>query len=134
MKHPIARSIFRSTLLSSLFLTFVCACSTFPPAQPAKDLRNIVGKWEGWATHLTTGRFYMNLTVKENGKWEMTTEPPYLNLGRNFSGTVSIREEKFQFRTDTQGLSGTYTIHYFRDKRWLIFTNDDGDIRAELRQ
>lgn len=80
------------------------------------------------------GRFYINLTVKENGKWEMTADPPYLRFGRNFSGTVRIIEEKFKFETDTPGLSGSYTIHYPQDRRWLIFISDDGSTRAELRQ
>jgi len=134
MRKPTVRCLrwYFSTLLTAV--AFVSACTTFPPPQPAEDLKSIAGKWEGWGTNFRAGRFQIKLSVKENGRWEMIIDPPYLTFGRNFTGTAMIREEKFKFETNTPGLSGTYTLHYLEGNRWLLFTSDDDDTRAQLRQ
>ncbi len=133
MRHLFARPFRWGLLVSFAGVASILSCSTFPPPQPAKDVKSIVGKWEGWATSSKVGRFFIKLTVKQDGKWEMNTDPPYSMHGREFSGKATIRDEKFQLTTDIPDLSGTYTLHFYEGKRWLVFRSDDGSNTAELR-
>jgi hypothetical protein len=132
------RSLFTRPFRWGLFIGIlgvasILSCSTLPPPQPAKDIKSIVGKWEGYAESPRVSRFDMKLTVKQDGTWQMITDPAYLQYGREFSGKVSVWDEKFLFNTNTPDLSGTATLHFLEGKRYLVYTNEDGSIKAQLR-
>ncbi len=133
MRHLFTRPFRWGLLVSFLGVASILSCSTLPPPQPAKDVKSIVGKWEGYAESPRVSRFSIKLTVKQDGKWEMITDPAYLTYGREFSGKVTVWDEKFQFNTNIPDLSGTATPHFYQGKRWLVFTSEDGSIKANLR-
>jgi hypothetical protein len=133
MKHFIFPSFFWGILLASLAAISLFSCSTLPPAQPARDVKSIVGKWEGYAKSAKYDRFSIKLVVKENGTWQMAFDPSYATLGRIFSGKARVEDNKFIFNTDTPGLRGACTLHFWGDTRLLIFGSDDGDMQAEFK-
>ncbi len=133
MKSFTLRPIYRAILFTFLVVFSVYACASLPPAREAKEIRTIVGKWEGWAASNKYGKFYIKLTVKEDGKWEMVTDPWYSTLGRNFSGRMTIVGGQYVADTDTPGLSGTYSLYLLKDTRVLMFNSDDGGVQMELR-
>jgi len=47
MREYVTRSISLHALLIALVLVTAFGCATLPPAKPASDLKQIVGKWEG---------------------------------------------------------------------------------------
>ena len=132
MRHLAARPLGRRLLAISLVAASVCACATFPPAQPAKDLKSIVGKWEGKGMSRKYGSFFIVLRIREDGIWQMTTDASYFG-GRQFSGKAWVGEGKFESYSDTPQLRGTYTLHSGEGERWLIFMSEDGETTAELR-
>ena|SRR3972149_4134871 len=131
MKRPTARPISGTTFVISLLLAVIFGCSTLPTAQPAKDLRSIRGKWEGWGTNQTQGRFFITLVIREGGEWQMKTDISVFRAGQ-FSGKAWVADGKFEFFSETPQLRGTYTLHAKEGKRWLVFRSDDGDTTAEL--
>ena len=131
MRHLAARPIGQHLLAISLVAASVFACSTFPPVQPAKDLKSIVGKWEGRGMSRKYGSFFIVLRIQEDGTWQMTTDAAYFG-GRQFSGKAWVGEGKFESYSDTPQLRGTYALHSGEAERWLIFMSDDGDTTAEL--
>ena len=131
MKYPTARYI-RAYLLIILFLlALIFGCSTLPTAQPAKDMKYLSGKWEGWASNPKYGRFFMTLVIRESGEWQLKTDASFFK-GIQFSGKGWIADGKFEVFTENPELRGTYTLHSQGEKRWLDFMSDDTNTRAEL--
>jgi hypothetical protein len=131
MKHLTARRISACPWVILLFLTLFFGCSTLPTVQPAKDVKSIRGKWEGWGENQLYGRFFAALIITEDGEWQMRTDTTIFR-GNEFSGKAWVSEGKFEFFSDTPQLRGTYTLHVKEEKRWLVFRSDDGDTTAEL--
>jgi hypothetical protein len=132
MTHLAVRLVSRHLLAISLVAASVFACSTLPKAQPAKDLKSLAGKWEGWGTNRKYGRFFITLRIKEDGTWAMTTSTSYLG-GTHFSGKASVLEGQLEMFSENPQLRGTYTLHWGETERWLIFKSDDGNTTAELK-
>jgi hypothetical protein len=132
MKYPTARRISAYTLVISLLLALIFACSTLPTAQTAKDLGSIRGKWEGWGTNQKYGRFFVTLTIRESGEWQMKMDTSIIFKGSQFSGKAWVTDGKVEVFTENPQLRGTYTLHAKQDKRWLVFISDDGATTAEL--
>ena len=131
MKYPTPKYI-RAYLLIILFLlALIFGCSTLPSAQPAKDVRSISGKWEGWAANSKYGRFFMTLVIRESGEWQLKTDASFFK-GIQFSGKGWIADGKFEVFTENPELRGTYTLHSQGEKRWLAFMSDDTNTTAEL--
>jgi hypothetical protein len=119
-------------LVISIAVILVSACSTLPPPEEAKDVASIRGRWEGWGSVSPLGPIYIKLSVREGGKWEMTTRPDFSSYGNQFTGRVMVEEGKFAFDTDTPGLSGTSTLYYKEGKRFMLFISNDANTKAEL--
>jgi hypothetical protein len=122
---------FRYSLLVSLVASSLMACATLPPAQPARDVKNIAGKWEGSLTS-RSGNLPITLTIKEDGTWESIV-PALSNPGPRFEGTVAVADGKFRWKSITSGRTGTYTLHEGDGKRVLVTSADDGSSVGELR-
>jgi hypothetical protein len=133
MRHFAVRPFCWAILAISLMVISVYSCASLPPAREAKEIRTIRGKWEGWAASNKYGKLYVRLTVKEDGKWDLVTDPWYSTLGRNFSGRMTIIGGQYVADTDTPGLSGIYSLHLMQDTRILMFKGDDGSVMMELR-
>ena len=131
MKNPVAKYIRKYTLVPWLLLALLLSYSTLPTAQPAKDMKYISGKWEGWGSNPKYGRFFITLVIRENGDWQMKMDVPYFKATQ-FSGKAWLADGKLEVFTENPQLRGAYTLHSKEEKRWLVFLSDDGDTKAEL--
>jgi hypothetical protein len=99
------------------------------PAQPAKDLAQIVGTWEGTLTN--SGQKYpITLKIHANGTWESIVKG--IGTGPNFSGTVRVTDGKFRYHTKENNISGTYTLREGEGKRVLELLNDPRTTSASM--
>jgi len=98
------------------------ACATLPPAQPATDLKQIAGKWEGDGR---CDQFYFSsrLTITQDGRWENIINPPSPRYGPRFVGAVRLSEGTFVWNSETTGATGTYTLHQGGGKTTLVVTS-----------
>ena len=108
----------RLTGLGLLLLGVLIACATtvpLPPAQPARELSSIVGKWVGFVTD-ARGRPYFDatLTINPDGTFEHSV--PALERSPS-AGTVSVVDEKFVWTTTSR--TGSFTLHEGDGKRVL---------------
>ncbi len=133
MKHLVTRHIRWLMVGTSLVLILVFACSTLPPAKEAQDFNSIVGKWEGWGTRGDGIKTFVRLRVLGDGNFQMITTPAYYTYGNSFYGTAMLSEGKFRFDTNIPGLSGNCTLHFWQDAHWLVYSSDDGKLRADLK-
>lgn len=116
-------------MLASLAL----ACASAPQTRRATDIKEIAGKWAGWATGFKSGRYHMKLIIAQDGRWRMLSEHP-LWRGRPVFGTAAVEDDKYRFEAkELEEFSGTYTLQVGKTERWLIFMSDDGSTTAELR-
>ena len=94
-------------------------CAALPPAQPAHDLTNIVGKWEGFVLDARRQPFYPStLTIRPDGTFE--NHVPSLGSQERFVGTVGVIDEQFRWKNATDGRTGVFTLHEGGGKRVLI--------------
>lgn len=121
----------RLPIILSLLTVGLLACATLPPAQPARDVKSIAGKWEG-ALSSRAGNLPITLTIKEDGTWESLV-PALSNPGPRFEGTVAVADGTFRWKSITSGRTGTYTLHEGDGKRVLVTKADDGSSVGELR-
>ena len=105
-------------------------CATLPPAQPARDLKAIAGKWEGTLTTRAGVRFAYTSTISEDGKTE-TIVPGMSNPGPKFAGAVRVEGGKYRWKSETTGRTGTYTLHEGEGRRVLVSQADDGTTTGE---
>ena len=94
-----------------------------PPAQPARDLRAIAGKWEG-AILLRDGTYPATMTIKDDGSWEILA-PALFRPGPRFVGSMKIVGDKYRYASDTTRRTGTYTVHGSGATRMLLGVSDD---------
>jgi len=114
LAKPLAKALVLITVLAS-------GCASLPPAQTAQDLKQIVGKWGGIDGVGT-------MTISETGRYRAVNA-----MGREFVGQVQVSEGRFQFKSETTGLSGTMTLYEGDGTRILRTRTDDGSITAEFR-
>jgi hypothetical protein len=113
--RPFAKAIVVMTVLAS-------GCASLPPVQVAKDLNQIVGKWEGYTGDGTR----LTMTIGENGRYRAVNAS-----GREVVGQVQVSEGRFRFKGETTGLSGTMTLYEGEGRRILRTRTDDASITAE---
>lgn len=105
------------------------ACSSLPPAQPAKDFRQIAGKWEG-RLQVGSGSCPATLSVNPDGRWE-TIVPCMSAPGPRYVGSLAIVGGQFRYKSETTGQSGTFALHEGDGKRVLTTAADNGRSGAE---
>ena len=100
---------------------------------PAKDIKSIIGKWEGYGySTKMSDKFHMGLQVRGDGKWLMSMDTPYLSYGRVQEGVVWVEDDKFIMNCATPGLNGTAELHSSGGTLWLMYRSSDGLMRADL--
>jgi hypothetical protein len=119
----------RGIVLGLIGVVFSSIITGAQPALPATELAGIVGIWEGSLT--TRGQTYpITLTIDDNGTWE--SRVPGVGAGR-FTGTVRRADDgKFRYRTNENGITGTYTLRERDGKRVLELLNDPHTTSATM--
>jgi hypothetical protein len=107
-----------------LAMVVVTGCATLPPAQPAADVKQVVGQWEGTGTS-GAGTFPVKLAVRPDGTYEAFTPS-------RFTGTVTVADKSFRWRSAETARTGTWTLHEGDGRRVLIMKTDDGAITWNL--
>ncbi len=111
----------------------LAGCASLPPAQPARDLAAIAGKWEGAVQPGAGGpALATTLTIKQDGTYESLT-PGASSPGPRLVGSVTAVGGKYRFKSDTTGRTGTYTLHEGDGKRVLVSATDDGTVYVEYK-
>ena len=102
------------------------------PAPAAPDFKAIAGKWQG-TLYFRAGAFPATLTIGEDGRWENFI-PNLSRPGPRFVGSLSVAGGgKFRYRSETTGLTGTWTVQEVNGERVLSSQTDDGTARGEYR-
>jgi hypothetical protein len=130
MRHAMLVFGWRLCLVTTTVL-IVSGCATLPPAQPARDLKAIVGRWEG-TLRLRDGAVYgAKLVITEAGRFETVVDRPIGSLGTSFPGTVKVENGRFRYVSEKTGAVGTMTLHEGEGKRVLTSSNDNGASTAQ---
>jgi hypothetical protein len=108
-----------------LALVVATGCATLPPVQPAMDLKQVVGQWEGTGTSSTVRSFPVKLSVRPDGTYESFTP-------NRFTGTVTVADKQFRWKSTDTGRTGTWTLHEGDGRRVLTMQTDDGSITWNL--
>ena len=102
---------FMGCMLATLLLALtVAGCATLPPTQPARDVRDIAGKWTGIVHRGDGQKLPATLTIQDDGTWEHLI-PALSNPGPRFVGSMTVVDGKHRFKSDTTGNTGTFTLH-----------------------
>src|SRR5262249_8367806 len=118
----------RSIILAPMIM-LAASLAAGQPTQPATELAQIVGTWEGTLTN--RGQQYpITLTIRDDGTWASVV--PGVPTGPNFSGTVRVDSGKFRYRTKENGIEGTYTLREGDGKRALELLNDPRTTSARM--
>ena len=119
-----------------LSVMITAGCASLPPAQIARDLKMIDGKWEG-SVYLggagSKGSFPATMTITQDGRFDMLVPGLSMSPGPRFVGTIAVIDEKFRFKSETTGSTGTYTLHEGDGKRILVGVADGGSSSNEFR-
>jgi hypothetical protein len=114
---------YRTQACVVLVTLFLAGCATLPPAQPARDIKSIAGKWECTLTGSSAARRTSTTTIGEDGKAE-TIIPGATNPGPLFVGSYRMEAGKFRWKSDTTGRTGTATLHQGDGRRVLVHEVD----------
>jgi uncharacterized protein (DUF2147 family) len=116
-------------VMLALVIVFVGSMVGAQSAQPAREIAQIVGTWEG--TLLNSGQtFPITLTIHEDGTWDSVVTG--LRSGSKFSGTVRVTDGKFRYHTNENKIDGTYTLRDGDGKRVLELLNDPHTTSASM--
>jgi hypothetical protein len=63
-------------LVIAIAVLGVAGCATLPPAQPARDIKSIAGKWECTIATANVARVKSTMTIGDDG-----VVPPAVELG-----------------------------------------------------
>jgi hypothetical protein len=119
-------TLVRLVLPAALLATLTaCATATLPPAQPAVDLKQVVGQWDGTGTSPTVRTFPVKLLVRSDGTYESFTP-------NRFTGTVTVADGQLRWNSHETGRTGTWTLHEGDGRRVLVMRTDDGTITWNL--
>jgi hypothetical protein len=102
----------------------LAACAALPPRAKAQDLKNIAGKWEGYA-NTPVGRWKTTDDIREDGTNEWTAGP---NKG---TSALSVSEGVIRWRSSS-GRTGTVVLHEGDGERVLVWT-DDGCAKCDVQ-
>jgi hypothetical protein len=108
-----------------LIISTACAAATLPPAQPATDLKQVVGQWEGTGTSSTVRTFPVKLAIRPDGTYDAFTP-------NRFTGTATVAEGRFRWKSAETGRTGTWTLHEGDGRRVIVMRTDDGTITWNL--
>jgi hypothetical protein len=114
----------------AVLVVALAGCATLPPAQPARDLKTIAGKWEGMLTTRNGAQLPYTTTITEDGRTE-TIVPGLSNPGPRFVGRVKVEGGKYRWKSETTGRTGTYALHEGDGRRVLVGRADDGGSATE---
>ena len=107
------------------------AAMSLPPAQPATEFKAVAGTWKGPIVTRSAGSGHSTLTIREDGTWENVIVGLSGGAPRA-TGTASIENRKYRWKSQTTGRSGAWTLHQDGSRRVLISEGDDGGSRSEL--
>jgi len=107
----------------------VTGCATLPPAQPARDIKSIAGKWECTIATANVARVKSTTTIGDDGK-AVTMIPGASNPGP-FVGNYRVEAGKFRWKSDTTGRTGIATLHEGNGRRVLVHEVDSGSAFSE---
>lgn len=109
-------------VLLLLFIFMAAGCiAPLPPAQPASDLSEIAGKWQGSMTSMSGRSFFATKTISIDGRY--TLDAPGLGV---FTGSIAVVDGKYRSQSDSDGRMFTETLHEGDGKRVLASRSDDG--------
>jgi hypothetical protein len=114
-KRVLSLSFFAALLLAN--------CATLPPAKPVQDLKVLSGTWSGTVVTRGIGSHSATMTINDDGTYVAVV--PTLQPG-TFKGTARVVGGKVQFKSETTGRTGTWTLHEGDGQRVLIVIADDG--------
>ena len=110
----------RLPLVAFLSVVALSGCASLPPAQPARDLKSIAGKWECTITTTSSTKgIPSSITISENGAFE-TIIPSASNPGPRFVGSYRVEGAKYVWKSETTGRTGTATLHEGGGRRVLV--------------
>ena len=112
-------------LMLAVCAVFAVACSTLPPARQATDVSAIAGKWRG-TMYGRAGAVGAVMDIAPDGRYVTKTDTPIGQLGSVFTGTVTVQDGKFRYRSETTGSTGTLVLHEGGGKRVLAGQGDVG--------
>jgi hypothetical protein len=123
LRHEVIASLRRVLLVASTLAAFGCA--TLPPAQAARDLKAIAGRWEG-TVRLRDGAMYKaKMEITEDGRYVAVLDPPIRNLGATFPGTIKVENGQFVSFSEVTRATGTFTLHEGDGKRVLTSSSSN---------
>jgi hypothetical protein len=129
MSHVRSRWFCRFALL--VLALADAAAALAQPANPAPDLRGIVGKWSGTG-HSAAGNNPLEWTIREDGTVEVVAGTPRGTV--TGVGTMSIKDGRFFYESGSS--SGPVTLQKEGDRRVLryeaVFKRDNSRGGAEL--
>lgn len=115
MKPPLASLVVAASL--------VAGCATLPPAKPVQDLKVLSGTWAGTVVTRAIGTHSSTITINDDGTWVAVV--PTIQPG-TFKGTARVVGGKVQWKSETTGRTGTWTLHEGDGQRVLLVIADDG--------
>ena len=108
----------------------VAGCATLPPAQPARDIKSIAGKWECTIATANVARVKSTMTIGDDGKAEIIV-PGASNPGPRFVTNYRVEAAKFRWKSDTTGRTGIATLHEGDGRRVLVHEVDGASAFSE---
>ena len=121
MKKDISAGLVLTSTTWVIGLLFLVSCATLPPYQPAKDLKQIAGVWEGWS-NCGQRTVDVTFTFQENGTWEASVDPPSPHA--HTVGTIRVANGKYHGKSETTGRTGTFTLHEGEGKKVLVLSGE----------
>ncbi len=117
-------------VLLFLFIFMSAGCiAPLPPAQSARDLSAIAGKWQGSMTSMSGKTFFATKTISADGRYKL--DAPGLGV---FTGSIAVVDGKYRSKSDSDGRMFTETLHEGDGKRVLVSRSDDGLNRSQYTQ
>jgi hypothetical protein len=117
VRHGVIPSLRRVLLVAGTLAAFGCA--TLPPAQTARDLKAIAGRWEGMLRLRDGATHKAKMEIAEDGRFVAVLDAPIGTLGTTFPGTVKVENGQFVAFSEVTRTTGTFTLHEGDGKRVL---------------
>lgn len=116
-----------SSVLALGVLATACAAAVQGRMVPVIDLKTVSGEWKGTISGVVGGRVPYSLLIHADGNW--AGDSP----NGSTEGTMRIADGVIQFRSQTTGRTGTYTL-YEEGGTSVLRMRGDGGVSAELRR
>lgn len=96
-----------------------------------KEYRREVG---GRGRDQKLGDFFITLRISQDGTCRIDVRGSSLYEGPSkFSGTASVYEGKFWFRSDIPWMNGSATLYKGEKEHLLVFISDDASTKVDLQ-